>query len=90
MAKNFNEDSSEGIKKGGTVAGQPAILEWTKSSQRAKVSMLVGDRFIVHVRVNPAANIEAASSVAQQLDLAKLAVLKPTAPPAPAPPTSDK
>jgi hypothetical protein len=84
MAKNFTEDSTEGIKKGGTVEGHPAILEWRKSGQRAKVSLLVAGRFIVHVRVNKAADLAPAMAIAKQLGLAKLAAVKPP-PPAKAP-----
>lgn len=80
MAKSFSEDSSEGIKKGGTVDGHPAILEWRKRNQKAKVSVLVGGRFIVHVRVDKSANVAPAVDLATKLGLAKLSEIKPPPP----------
>lgn len=80
MISMINEDSTRGFKKGKQVAGQPAIVEWTESSKHSKVTMLVGDRYIVNVEVRHATANDAAEKLAAALDIAGLAALKPAAP----------
>ena len=46
---NINKESTEGYERTTQVAEFPAFEKWTESSQRGKVTVLVGDRFIVEV-----------------------------------------
>lgn len=80
MISMINEDSTRGFKKGKQVAGHPAIVEWTESSKHSKVTILVGDRFIVNIEVRDASAMDAAEKLASALDIAALARLKPAAP----------
>lgn len=80
MISMINEDSTRGFKKGKQVSGQPAIVEWTEDSKHSKVTMLVGDRYIVNVEVHQAGANDAAEKLAAALDIAGLAALKPAAP----------
>jgi hypothetical protein len=76
FAQALNEDSSQGIKKGVKVGGHTAILEWNRRDNRSKVNVLVGDRFLVKVRVSPASNAEEAVTIAGTLNLSGLATVK--------------
>jgi hypothetical protein len=76
MAAMIEEDSSEGYRKGTRIGGEPAIVEWKESSKRSTASVLVGKRFMVHVRANGAASDTTAKDISGALDLAKLATLK--------------
>lgn len=49
MMQGFSHESTEGHSKGITIDGQPAIEEWKKKSNDAKVTALVNDRFLVTV-----------------------------------------
>lgn len=79
MAAMLNEDSTRGYKKGKRVADQPAIAEWVEDRKQSSVTMLVGDRYIVSVRVRRATAHDDAEKLAAQLDIAGLAKLKPAA-----------
>jgi len=76
MAAMVEEDSTEGYRKGTRIGGQPALVEWKEASQRSNANVLVGERFMVNVRVTKAAKDTAAKDIAATLDLAKLAELK--------------
>lgn len=89
MSALINEDSTRGFKKGKRIGDHPAIVEWDESSKRSKVMILVGERYIVEVRVSDATANDAAEKLAAALDIAGLAKLKPAetaaAPAAPTP-----
>jgi hypothetical protein len=85
MAAMINEDSTRGFKKGKTLAGQPAIVEWDESSKRSKVMMLVGGRYILEITIRHADANNAAEKLVALLDVSGLAALRPAAPAADAP-----
>ncbi len=76
MIKMINEDSSDGIRKGTTVAGQPALLEWRKARQRGKMTIICGERFLVNIRVKPTNDPQEVLKLAKSLDLPGLVKLK--------------
>lgn len=53
MISTFNEDSTEGVKKGIKVEDNPALLEWRKKRQRGTISILVADRYLVKATLRP-------------------------------------
>jgi hypothetical protein len=86
MATMINEDSSKGYKKGKTISGNGAVVEWSERNKQSSVQMLVAQRFLVEVRVSDAAAPDEAETLIQQLKLDELGKLKAEAPAAPAPP----
>jgi hypothetical protein len=80
MIAMINEDSTRGFKKGKTVSGQPAIVEWEEQSKQSKVVMLVGNRFILEIRVEHADSNDAAEKLAALINVSGLAQLKTAAP----------
>lgn len=87
MATMINEDSSKGYKKGKTISGNGAVVEWTERSKQSSVQMLVAQRFLVELRVFDAAAPDEAEKLVQQLKLDDLGKLKAEAAPAAAAPT---
>lgn len=90
MAAMIDEDSSSGYKKGKTLAGNSAVVEWREASKESSVVMLVAQRYVVDVRVSDATKPDEAEALIQQLKLDELSKLTaaaaPTAPTAPAKP----
>jgi hypothetical protein len=94
MAAAIQEDSSRGYKKGTSIKGQPAIVEW-KQGGKSQAHLLAGQRFIVNIEVDTDTQ-GLAERVAESIDVAGIQALAaraqaqpgaPVAPPvAPAPP----
>jgi hypothetical protein len=76
MAQMVNQDSTEGVKKGIKIDGQPAILEWRKARKRGKLTIMSGGRFLTKLRLQPSEDPDEVVKAAKALDLAKLAALK--------------
>ena len=85
MATMINEDSSKGYKKGKTIAGNGAVVEWNESSKRSSVQMLVAQRFLIELAVSDAKKPDEAEKLIQQLNLDELGKLKAEEAPAAAP-----
>ena len=71
---NFAQETTEGYTKGIKIDGQPAFEEWKKSGGRAKLNVLVADRFLLKIdgtKVTP----ELVREWAGKIDLEKLAAL---------------
>jgi hypothetical protein len=79
MAAHVHEDSTRGMKKGIKVGDSPGMLEWRKSSKRAKVTLLVGGRYMVQLTLRPSDDPEAVMKLVKLLETGKLAELKPKA-----------
>ena len=75
FAQLVRETSTEGFKRGTTLGGQPAIEEWNKGSERAKVVALVADRFIVEVDARPVPDTTLCASFFQAINLPGLVAL---------------
>ncbi len=76
MAMAINEDSSEGMKKGLKLEGNPAILDWRKADKRGELTLLAANRFVVKLELQPTEDPEEVLQVVKALALAKLADLK--------------
>jgi hypothetical protein len=76
MAQMVNQDSTEGVKKGVKVNGQPGIVEWRKARQRGKLTIMVGGRFLMKLSLRPTDSPDEVVKLAKGLDLATLAKLK--------------
>jgi hypothetical protein len=72
----FNERSSEGFKRGTTVAGHPGFEEWQEQTKNGDLNVLVGKRFIVHATGHDLPNLDVLKEVVQSVDVQKLAALK--------------
>ena len=73
MAALVEEDTSRGYKKGTKLKGHTAIVEWRKQSQRSHATLMVGERFVVDVKVRGTDKDDHASDVVGLLDLDALA-----------------
>lgn len=80
MAAVFNEDSSDGYKKGSKIAGNTAMLEWREPSKRSQATLLVGDRFVVSVKVRNTGVHDDASKLAGAIKLGDLSKVEGKAP----------
>lgn len=79
MARSMHRDSTEGITRGLDVSSQPGVLQWRSSSKRAKLTLLVGGRFLVALKLRPVKGgdeVDEIVSLAKSLDLGALAKLK--------------
>ena len=76
MALSVNQDSSKGFKKGKKVQGFPAMHECRKTRNRAKLSILVGGRFMAELLLRDAANADEIIQVAKSMNLTGMAALK--------------
>lgn len=54
MAGAVSNESLEGYEKGVTVAGNPGFEKWREESKRGELTVLVGERFLVAIRVRGA------------------------------------
>lgn len=68
----YGRESSEGYEKSTELNGMPAFEKWTEENKDNEVTVLVGKRFIVHVRTDgmPEAS---ARKIAEGMDLGGLA-----------------
>jgi hypothetical protein len=71
-AKRSNENQTF---RGEPVAGFPALIQWNKREKMAGVAMLVQDRVLVTVKVDPTENDEPAVAIASSLPLDQFAKL---------------
>ncbi len=70
-----NRGTGQGTFRGAAIGGQPALRQWHGPSQTALVNLVVGDRFLINVRVSPAGNDVPATEAAATLPLAELITL---------------
>lgn len=75
MAASLNIDGSDGVKKGITVNGNKGLLDWKKTGS-GKLTLLVGDRFLVSLRLRPAASVDEVQAVGNLVNTAGLAAVK--------------
>ncbi len=75
MGRLVRESSTEGFKRGVSVAGHDAFEEWNKDSKRAKLVTLVGGRFLVEMSGHPFDGTEELKGLVTAMDLAGLSAL---------------
>lgn len=71
--REIERNTQEAVIKPIKVQGQKAIAQWNRTSGDARVSVLIENRYIVNVRVRPADGIASAVSLAEKVELEKLA-----------------
>lgn len=76
FAQGFDQDTDSMIRKGTKIAGHPTVLTYRKRSKSSRAQSLVGDRFLVKVRVSPAEKPDEATGILTQLDLKGIGALK--------------
>lgn len=76
MAAMINEDSTRGYKKGTKLDGHSAIVEWESKRKRSKATALVGERFVVSIRVDGTESDEEAQRLLKALPLNEIAKLR--------------
>lgn len=77
LTEGFTSSTDSGTKRAVKIQGQPAFEEFTKDGQTATVTVLVGKRFLVHVRTTGVPDTASARGAAESIDMAKLAALTP-------------
>jgi hypothetical protein len=68
----INTESTSGYQRTVDYEGFPAYEEWSKSSKNSELTVLVGDRFVVHTQVNGGEE-GAAKQIMEKIDLKGLA-----------------
>ena len=76
LATGYSEKTDDGYKKAVQVGGYPGFESWDKSSKRAEVTAVVGNRFIVAATGNNVESVDPVRKLVETVDLAKLAGLK--------------
>jgi hypothetical protein len=72
MNMNFKHESSDGYERTTKIAGFPAYEKWDEGSKNHEVSILTGERFLVHVECNNMPD-GSAKKIAETINIAKLA-----------------
>lgn len=63
-------------EKATSVAGYPAVEEWTAEAGNGSVTVLVGDRFVVKVEGSTVGKVDVIYKALEAIDLKKVAALK--------------
>ena len=72
MNMNFKHESSEGYERTTKISGFPAMEKWTESNKEHEVTVLTGERFLVHVSCEGMSD-GSAKKIAEGINLSKLA-----------------
>jgi hypothetical protein len=75
MARMANVDASDHYQKGIDIGGAPGVEEWHSGGKNAKVSVLVGGRFIIETNTSGVPDAKGLVELVGKLDLGKLAAL---------------
>ncbi len=76
LASGFAVTNEQGYKKAITIQSQPAFEEWALTDRRASITVLVGERFLVHLQGKGFNGTDPVKAVASQINMSKLATLK--------------
>jgi hypothetical protein len=68
-----NGNAEAGFVHGRMVAGQPAVAQYFASTNNSQVSVLIGNRYLVEVRVSNAKSPSEALDILKELPLSALA-----------------
>jgi hypothetical protein len=75
LSAQIETDTASVVRKPEKVGAYTAIAQWHAATSMARIGVLVDDRFIVNVNLNPASAFEPGLELARKLDLAPLAKL---------------
>jgi len=67
-AQSMKRETDTNVMLGFEFKGYPAIKQWTKVNETARVGTMIGDRLILNVNVKPATSPEAAVAAAKHVD----------------------
>ena len=76
LADGFSERNATGFKTRITFQGFPAFEEWTSTERVAGLTVLVGQRFLVHLQGTSMNGTDPLKAVASQINMTGLARLK--------------
>jgi len=68
--------TAAGVEKVTSVAGFPAVEEWTAEAGNGSMSVLLSDRFVVTVTGNSVGSVDVIHKVMEAIDLKKIAALR--------------
>jgi hypothetical protein len=71
--RELERDTQAAVIKPIQVQGHKAIAQWNETARAARVSVLVDERYLVNLHLRPADGIANAVSLAEKVELAKLA-----------------
>ena len=69
-SQTIKRETDNGLMMGFEFKGHPAIKQWTRSNQTARVGTMLRDRIILNVSVSPATDPSPALAAAELLDYA--------------------
>jgi len=76
MASGYSERSDDGFKRSAKIGSQPGIEEWNSRSNRAEVTAVVANRFVVQATGHDVDDLAVVRQIVDAVDLAKLASIK--------------
>jgi hypothetical protein len=76
LASGFNRETSSGYEKATTVAGNPAIEKWDKSSKNGEIDVLVGKRFMITLEGDQLDGIKQLQDFASNVNFGAIAAVK--------------
>ncbi len=71
--RELERDTQEAVIKRIKVQGHDAIAQWNQTARAARVTVLVAQRYLVNLHMRPADGIAGAVSLAEKVELEKLA-----------------
>lgn len=76
LAAGYSERTSDGYRKSAALGGHPGFEEWNNESKTGKVTVVVGNRFIVAADGRGLDNVDPVKALVQAVNLGALSGLK--------------
>jgi hypothetical protein len=76
LADGYSEKDDNGFKTGIKIQGFPAFEEWTRQDRSAGLTVLVGQRFLVHLQGTAMNSTDPLKALASQINMVRLSALK--------------
>lgn len=76
LASGYSRESSSGYEKATTIAGNPAIEKWDRSSKNGELDVLVGKRFMVTIEGHDIDDIKQLQDFASNINFTAIAAAK--------------
>lgn len=76
LATGFSRETSSGYEKATTVAGNPAIEKWDKTSKSGEIDVLVGKRFMITLEGDQLDGIKQLQDFAANVNFGAIAAVK--------------
>jgi len=75
-AAGYSRESSDGYEKATTFNGHAAVEKWQPERKDGEFTVIVGDRFVVHLQGTNVSDIKTLHDFAGKVDLGKVAAMK--------------